>query len=157
VRLLAFCDSVYKQPVERRFDAYGAPMQTSSTAILFTSESEGLSMRAIFPGYFRSSDDEFTQLWTDCIIALDADVLLNLYRYSHGTHSEPEKALTSVEERLFLPHQAARSSWAHGVAGLTNCNLNERRFKSRSPNTPLVSSTNTLATSGRPVHLRPEQ
>ena len=65
-------------------------------------------MRTLFPGYFRPSDEEFGQLWTKSVIAVDANVLLNLYRYSTGTRAELEKALTSVQDRLFLPHQAAK-------------------------------------------------
>lgn len=65
-------------------------------------------MRKIFPGYFRPTDQEFEQLWKDCIFAVDANVLLNLYRYSPATRQELEKALSAVKERLFLPHQSGK-------------------------------------------------
>jgi hypothetical protein len=65
-------------------------------------------MRKLFPGFFRPTPDEFQELWKDCLFAVDANVLLNLYRYSPATRQELEKALTSVKERLFLPHQAAK-------------------------------------------------
>jgi hypothetical protein len=65
-------------------------------------------MRTTFPGHFRPTKDGFETLWTSCIFAVDANVILNLYRYSQATRQELEKALTSVKGRLFIPHQAAR-------------------------------------------------
>lgn len=38
-------------------------------------------MRSMFPGQFRLNDDGFAALWSNCIFAVDANVLLNLYRY----------------------------------------------------------------------------
>jgi len=65
-------------------------------------------MRKSFPGHFRPTDDGFSSIWTQCIFAIDANVLLHLYRYSPLTREALEKTLTSVKERLFLPHQAAK-------------------------------------------------
>ncbi len=65
-------------------------------------------MRTVFPEQFRPTIKEFTSLWNDAIFAVDANVLLNLYRYSEGTRTELEKALRSVQSRLFIPHQAAK-------------------------------------------------
>ena len=65
-------------------------------------------MRSLFPGYFRPTEKGFASLWTDCIFAVDANVLLNLYRYSSDTRRELERTLTSLKDRLFLPNQAAR-------------------------------------------------
>lgn len=65
-------------------------------------------MRASFPGHFRPTTGEFNTLWAACIFAVDANVLLNLYRYSQVTRQELEKALDAVKDRLFIPHQAAK-------------------------------------------------
>jgi hypothetical protein len=65
-------------------------------------------MRSIFPGHFRPKEDEFKSLWEDCMFAVDANVLLNLYRYSTDTRAALEGALKTVKDRLFVPHQAAR-------------------------------------------------
>jgi len=65
-------------------------------------------MRSMFPGQFRLNDDGFAALWSNCIFAVDANVLLNLYRYSPETRMELEKALEVVKDRLFIPHQAAK-------------------------------------------------
>lgn len=65
-------------------------------------------MRSIFPGQFRLDEKGFAALWSNCIFAVDANVLLHLYRYSPETRQELEKALEAVKDRLFIPHQAAK-------------------------------------------------
>ncbi len=64
-------------------------------------------MRKSFPGYYRPSEDEFSRLWADCWFVLDANVLLNLYRYSKGTREALFGILQAVSNRLWVPHQAA--------------------------------------------------
>lgn len=65
-------------------------------------------MRDVFPGQFRPTSEGFERLWSSCIFAVDANVLLNLYRYSPDTRLELDRALESVKERVFIPHQAAK-------------------------------------------------
>lgn len=65
-------------------------------------------MRSVFPAHFRPTAEELTSLWKDSLFAVDANVLLNLYRYSTETRKELETALSSVQAKLFVPHQAAR-------------------------------------------------
>jgi hypothetical protein len=66
------------------------------------------SLRSSFPGYFRPKAEEFDTLWRSALIAVDANVLLNLYRYSQQAREALLGALNSVRGRLFVPHQAAR-------------------------------------------------
>lgn len=65
-------------------------------------------MRAMFPGQFRPTTEALKNLWGECLFVVDANVLLNLYRYSAETRQELERALTSVKDRVFIPHQAAK-------------------------------------------------
>lgn len=65
-------------------------------------------MRSTFVGYFRPSAQEFSQHWRDSIFVFDANVLLNLYRYSADTKAELKKAIGNVSDRVFIPHQAAK-------------------------------------------------
>jgi predicted nucleic acid-binding protein len=65
-------------------------------------------MRSMFPGHFRPTEADFHELWSECIFAVDANVLLNLYRYSPDTRTALEVALQAVADRLFVPHQAAK-------------------------------------------------
>jgi len=64
-------------------------------------------MKKTLFGYYRLTDDEFSDLWESCVFVLDANVLLNLYRYPQGARSDLLKILRSVSERLWIPHQAA--------------------------------------------------
>lgn len=62
----------------------------------------------MFPGQFRPTAEDLQNLWAKCIFVVDANVLLNLYRYSPETRQELEKTLKSVSDRVFVPHQAAK-------------------------------------------------
>lgn len=65
------------------------------------------SLREILVGYYRPTEDQFRELWDQAIIALDANVLLGLYRYSTSTRDELLGILNSVQERLWVPHWSA--------------------------------------------------
>ena len=64
-------------------------------------------MKKLFPGYYRPTEKEFSDLWNNCIFVFDANVLLNLYRYSLETREELLGILKDNADRLWLPHQAA--------------------------------------------------
>jgi hypothetical protein len=63
-------------------------------------------MKSAFPGYYRPSDEEFVQLWSECIFVPDANVLLNLYRYTPKTREELFGVLEQLKSR-WISHQAA--------------------------------------------------
>ena len=65
-------------------------------------------MRGHFPGEYQPTEREFGVLWRDGIIALDANLLLNMYRYSPATRAGFLGLLSKLREQLWLPHQAAR-------------------------------------------------
>jgi len=60
-----------------------------------------------FPGYYRRSEEEIERIWDDGLFVLDANVLLNLYRYSEGTREELLGVLRGVKDRLWIPYQVA--------------------------------------------------
>lgn len=64
-------------------------------------------MRHSFPGYYPPSEAEMASLWRNGTVVLDASVLLNLYRYAETTSNELMGVLRPIQERLWLPHQAA--------------------------------------------------
>jgi hypothetical protein len=70
-------------------------------------EQKSTTMRGLFPGYYRPTDEEFKELWEKCIFIFDANVLLNLYLYDRKTLDEFLKVLKVVNERLWIPHQVA--------------------------------------------------
>jgi len=65
-------------------------------------------MKNNFPGYFPPNDADIQKLWETCLFTVDANILLNLYRYSDHTRREFIKILKAIEDRLWLPHQAAQ-------------------------------------------------
>lgn len=64
-------------------------------------------MRDLFPGYYQPSEEEFSELWNNCVFILDTNVLLNLYRYNEQTRKDFITVLRKIENRLWIPHQVA--------------------------------------------------
>ncbi|MCC6613823.1 MAG: DUF4935 domain-containing protein [Anaerolineae bacterium] len=64
-------------------------------------------MRSLFHGYYRPSDEEFAQLWQDCIFTFDTSALFRLYRYSHQTRQKLMSIMERVSDRIWLPFHVA--------------------------------------------------
>jgi predicted nucleic acid-binding protein len=67
-------------------------------------------MRNMFQGFFKYTEEEFNELWTNAIFVVDTNVLLNFYKYSTKSSYETFfNILKSLKEkeRLYIPHQAA--------------------------------------------------
>lgn len=64
-------------------------------------------MKSLFPGYYRPTEEEFQDIWKDCIFVFDANVLLNIYRYTPRTVSRVFEILEHYKDRIWLPNQAA--------------------------------------------------
>lgn len=64
-------------------------------------------MRRVFFGYYRPSEEELSSLWEKCVFIVDANVLLNLYRYPKEARDDLVSILKQVSDRLWIPHQAA--------------------------------------------------
>jgi len=60
-------------------------------------------MRETFRGYYRPTDDEFSQLWEKCVVILDTNVLLNLYRYPSEARDDLLKVFQQISDRLWIP------------------------------------------------------
>ena len=64
-------------------------------------------MRDLFTAYYKPTEQEFKELWDTCIFAFDANVLLNIYRYSQATREAFLNVLRLLKDRVWLPYQAA--------------------------------------------------
>ena len=64
-------------------------------------------MKNTFQGYYQPTEDEFSQLWNDSVLVFDANILLNIYRYSKDTRETLIDIFSKFSERLWVPHQAA--------------------------------------------------
>lgn len=64
-------------------------------------------MQKTFFYFFDKSENCYTQIWSEGIFVFDANILLNLYRYSEQTRIDFFSIMDELKERLWLPHQAA--------------------------------------------------
>lgn len=64
-------------------------------------------MREFFPGHFRETQGAIKAAWQESLFIFDANVLLNLYRYSDRTRDEFLRILDKFKHRIWLPHRAA--------------------------------------------------
>ena len=64
-------------------------------------------MRDMFPGWTPPADATLDQYWQQGTVAVDASVLLDLYRFSREARSNLLEVLRSFGERLWVPHQVA--------------------------------------------------
>ena len=62
-------------------------------------------MKKEFIGYYHPTADETNASWENGTFVFDANVLLNLYRYSESTRKDFISVLKKLKEKLFLPHQ----------------------------------------------------
>lgn len=64
-----------------------------------------MNMRDLFPGYYQPTEEEFAELWNECIFSFDTNVLLHIYRYSPQTRERLFDILEKLQERIWIPHQ----------------------------------------------------
>lgn len=64
-------------------------------------------MKQLFPGHFKESEESLKAVWQDCIFVFDANILLNLYRYSDSARDEFLNLIEKNQDRVWLPHRAA--------------------------------------------------
>ena len=72
-------------------------------------------MKRSFPGYYIPNESEFRSLWQEALVALDASVLLGLYRYRPEPRKQFLRSLESLSGRLWMPHQAGLEFQRHRI------------------------------------------
>lgn len=65
------------------------------------------SMKDLFPGHFKEVELQLREIWDTSLFVFDANILLNLYRYSDTTRQEFLRILEKIKDRGWLPHRAA--------------------------------------------------
>jgi hypothetical protein len=92
-----------------------------------------------FVGYKIASSAELDAALREAVVAVDANVLLDLYRFRPQTSRDLIKTLRSLGDRLVVPHQALREFW-------------RRRQRSQdSPGAATRTATEALDKSGRSI------
>lgn len=74
-----------------------------------------------FDSFRVPTGDDLRQALQTGTVAVDTNVLLNLYRYNEQTVADLLEILNAVKERLFVPHQVMREFWRNRqsvIAGL---------------------------------------
>lgn len=66
-----------------------------------------IKMRSLFDQYYKYSDSELKDIWKDAVFFIDANVLLNLYRYPKETSDDLLKIFKKIRKKLWIPFQAA--------------------------------------------------
>jgi predicted nucleic acid-binding protein len=90
-----------------------------------------------FIGYKIASSDEYDAALREAVVAVDANVLLDLYRFRPRTSKDLISTLESLGDRLVIPHQAVREFWRH------------RQRSQGSPRGATKAATDALAKAGR--------
>lgn len=109
-------------------------------------------MRRAFRGYYPPSPEEFDKLWAEGLIVLDANALLNFFRYSASTRDELLKLLRDRQEQLWIPHQVGLEFHRrrHTVRGVVETTIKDidKQFDDRQ--STLVDSINPLKRNAKP-------
>lgn len=64
------------------------------------------TMRELFPQHYRPSESDFDGLFQNCIVAVDANVLLDFYRVQEKTREDLCNIFAGFQERFWVPYQA---------------------------------------------------
>lgn len=70
-------------------------------------------MKSLYPGYFKPSNTDFQAMWQDGIFVFDANVLLNLYRYSQATREQLLTIISEFGNRIWIPRKVADEFFDH--------------------------------------------
>lgn len=73
----------------------------------------GRSLTDGFEDYLAPSDEEYKAALTSGLVVLDANVLLNLYRFEARARSDFIGLFKKLQARIWVPHQAAAEFWAN--------------------------------------------
>jgi hypothetical protein len=69
-----------------------------------------------FRGYHVPSEADLDNALRSATTVIDANVLLNLYRYSEATRDDLLDVLRRLGDRLWVPHQVAREFWRNRLS-----------------------------------------
>lgn len=91
-------------------------------------------MKDLFPGHFKENEGHLREIWDTSLFVFDANILLNLYRYSDTTRSEFLRILGKIKSRVWLPHRAADEYFNNRLSVI------DQQEKSYDDTTKLISS-----------------
>lgn len=74
-------------------------------------EASGRGLFDGFEGYRTPTREDHQRVLTEGLVVLDANVLLNLYRYTEQARDDVLSVLERLEDRLWIPHQVVVEFW----------------------------------------------
>jgi hypothetical protein len=72
-----------------------------------------------FEGYKSANESDYVELLNSGLVAVDANVLLGLYRYNQKTRNQILDVLERVGDRLLVPHQALAEFWRNRESAIS--------------------------------------
>ncbi len=75
-----------------------------------------MSMRDRFRHNHKLAAGEREKLWSTCVFVLDANALLNIYRYADSTRADFFRLLSGLSGRIWVPFQAACEFYDNRIA-----------------------------------------
>ena len=82
--------------------------------------STGAGIYDDFPGYRVPSEEELNDALVSALVVVDANLLLNLYRYNDSTSKDLIELLRHIGDRLWVPSQVMREFWRNRIGVLAN-------------------------------------
>ena len=73
-------------------------------------------MKELFPGYFREEHGELSDIWKQAVFVFDANILLNIYRYSNKSSEGFLRILKQIQDRVWISHQAVEEYFQNRLA-----------------------------------------
>jgi hypothetical protein len=105
--------------------------------------SHGNKPEDLFPGYYPPSTDERREAYRQGLVSLDANALLDLYRFSERARGEFFRVLEKLRPRLFVTHQAALEFYRNRPA-VVESRLNATEEKCKDIAQPLKAAIDKI-------------
>lgn len=111
-------------------------------------------MRDLFSEYYRLTQGEFDFLWSECVFCFDANVLLDVYRYTPDTRNRLLAVLEKLQERIWIPYQVAKEFHENRIKVIRDQEVPYEKISSKVQKaiTGLTNELQALSLEGRKPH-----
>lgn len=87
-------------------------------------------LRTMFAGYYLPSDEDVRAFVTDGLVVLDANALLDVYRFTASARKEYLQVLDRLGDRLFVPHRSAEEFFNRRTTVMRSHRAERAKFES---------------------------
>lgn len=64
-------------------------------------------MKNKFFAFIKPSEEDYKEIWNNCLFTFDANILLNFYRYKNETSNTFFEILEKLKDRIYITYQAS--------------------------------------------------